>query len=232
MLILLRILFGAAMFFAVREAWAEAQANPMTGDLTNAYYTALCVILAIANAVVWAPWFGSKIADPITGVITRSTYYDQKNRVLQLIHWAESRGLRRCTVFGCFLEGIRHPNRPAHYVIGLNNARPGSWFEKVFARELWRFDNAQNCLRAYRVLMRHRINPRPHHNPEVNLLLISMDHEVKPDPERLPVPKAPPVTNLRRNKQIQLFEMEEPARDSQSQGETGNDEKAVAINGG
>ena len=52
MLILLRILFGAAMFFVVREAWVEGEANPMTGDLTNAYYTALGVILAIVYLVM------------------------------------------------------------------------------------------------------------------------------------------------------------------------------------
>src|SRR2546425_1984417 len=45
--------------------------------------------------------------------------------------------------------------------------------------ELFRFDNAQNCLLAYEALRRHRIDPRPHHNPEVNMLLLSLKRELR-----------------------------------------------------
>ena len=72
MLILLRILFGAGLAYGFRKAWENARVAPDTGDLTNAFYLAFCVIMAIANAVVWAPYFGSRLSDPLTGALTRS----------------------------------------------------------------------------------------------------------------------------------------------------------------
>src|SRR2546425_9612258 len=79
------------------------------------------------------------------------------------------------------------------------------------ALELFRFDNAQNCLLAYEALRRHRIDPRPHHNPEVNMLLLSLKRELRPAPEAVSVPPAPPAAALKRDRRIRLFDMDEPA---------------------
>lgn len=213
-LVALRILFGAALAFGLSQVWQNEQVAPRTGDLANAFYLAVCVVLAMANAVVWAPYFADAVSGPLTGVMTNSTYVDRKNLPLLWIHWLDRRGLRRLTAWFCFLEGIRHPDRPAAFVIGLTNARRGSWLEKVYAREVFRFDNAQNCLLAYEALRRHDIDPRPHHNPEVNMLLMSLEREVRPATEPVPIPPAPPPAPLKRDRRIRLFEANQPdARD-------------------
>ncbi len=209
-LLVLRLLFGAGLAYGFVKVLQNEQTAPQTGDLTNAFYLALCVILAVANAVVWAPVLGEAISEPLTGVMTKSTYVDRKNHLLCFIHWLENRGLRRWTLFFCFLEGIRCPDRPAAFVIGLHNARPGSWLEKTYALQLFRFDNAQNCMQAYEALRRHRIDPRPHHNPEVNMFLLTLDREVRAAPEPICVPPAPPAPPPKRNRRIQLFDMDRP----------------------
>jgi len=210
-LIALRIVFGAALAYGFSEVWQNEQAAPQTGDLANAFYLAACVILAMANAVVWAPYFGDRVSGPLTGVITKGTYVDRKNLLLILIHWLERRRLRRLTRWFCFLEGVHHPERPAAFVIGLQHAAKGSWLEKVYALALFRFDNARNCLLAYEALRRHCIDPRPHHNPEVNMLLVSLEREVRPAPEPVVVPPALPAPALKRDPRIKLFDMDEPA---------------------
>ena len=209
-LLVLRILFGAGLAYGFVKVLQNEQTAPQTGDLTNAFYLALCVILAVANGVVWAPVLGEAISEPLTGVMTKSTYVDRKNHLLRFVHWLENRGLRRWTLFFCFLEGIRCPHRPAAFVIGLNNARPGSWLEKIYALELFKFDNAQHCMMAYEALRRRGINPRPHHNPEVNLVLLTLDREVRPAPEPIPVPPAAPAPPPKRDRRIRLFATANP----------------------
>jgi hypothetical protein len=206
MLILFRILFGAGLVYGFRRAVENAEAAPDTGDLTNAFYLAFSVIMAIANAVVWAPYFGEKLSDPLTSVITKGNFADRKNHLLSLIRRLDVRGFRRLTSFLCFLEGVRHPDWPTAFVIGLKNSRPDSWLEKVYALEVFRFDNAQHCMDAYHALKRHGIDPRPHHNPEISMVLISLDHEIRPDPEKVVVPPAPEPPPLKRDPRIRLFE--------------------------
>jgi hypothetical protein len=203
MLFVLRVIFGAALAWGVFGAMKNADQNPESGDIANAGYLALCVILGIANAIVWAPFFGSRVSDMMTGSMTDSTFVDRRNYLLRMIYWCQAHGWKRITVRLCFLEGIRNPNLPTPFIIGLKNARPGSWLEKIYAKEVFRFENAQNCILAFHILMRHGIDPRPHHSPQVILALQGIDREVKPDPEKLIVPKAEaPV--LKRNPKIQL----------------------------
>ena len=73
-----------------------------------------------------------------------------------------------------------------------------------------RRDHARNCLIAYEVLRRHRIDPRPHRNPEVNFLLLSLERELQPAPEPVPVPPGTPSAPLKRDPRIRLFDMDEP----------------------
>lgn len=210
-LVFLRILFGAGLAYGFYKARENALAAPETGDLTNAFYLACCVVLAIANAVVWAPYVGDKLSDPVTGAITRSTYVERNYHLLRLIQWLDARGLRRWALVLSFAEGVHRPDWPTAFFIGLKNAKPGSWLEKVFALEVFRFDNFQHCMHAFKALRQHGIDPRPHHNPEVNIILASLDRQVRPEVEVLPIPEAPPPPPLKRDRRIKLFESSDAA---------------------
>jgi hypothetical protein len=202
---LLRIGFPAALLYVMKLARDNARVAPDTGDLTNAYYVALSVSLAIGLAIVWAPFVGGKLADPLAGVYTEGAFAEQRRRLLRLCRWLETRGWRRLATWFCFLEGVNHPWLPTAFVIGLRNARPGSWLEKVYAKEVFKFDNAQHCLRAYDALRRHGIDPGPHHRGDVNLLLRGHQRVVRPDPEPVALPPAPPPPAPKRNPRIRLF---------------------------
>jgi hypothetical protein len=227
MLIILRIVLGYLLLYFIRLAWNSA--GSLTGDVSSAGYLGLCVIIAMANAVVWAPYVGDKLSDPLTSVVTESTYVERTNFLLKLCRWCDDRGLRYLASRLAFLEGIHHPDRPTAFIIGLKNARPGSWLEKVYALEVFRFDNAQNSMHAWHVLKRHGLKPGLHPNPEVNLLLVSLDRSVKPDPAILVVPPAPPPPPLRRNSRIQLFSnSESPAAGDNTGDLTGETDQTAA----
>jgi hypothetical protein len=204
MLVVLRIIFGAIMYWAYKQARLNAQLNPMAGDLSNAYWTAFMVFGAIANAMVWAPYFGEKVADPLTGGTINSEYRESSSFLLRLIRAAQRCGLRDVVCWLCFLEGVRAPYLPTAFVIGMQAAREGSWFEKIYAREVFKFNNAQNCLAAFKILKSHGIDPRPHAMPGVNLLLISSEHEVKHSPAALDVPESAPPPKIERNPRIDI----------------------------
>jgi hypothetical protein len=204
MLIALRIVFGALIYWAFKEARLNAEVNPESGDLSNAYWVAVVVILAIANSAVWAPYFGERLADPLTGATVNAEYKERTNYLFKLIRWLETRGHKSLVTFLCFIEGVRAPYLPAAFVIGMNNARRGSWLEKIYALEVFKFNNAQNCLKAYEILKRRGIDPPPHGSPGVNLVLISSEHEVKETPPPMGVPPAPPPPKLERDKRIDI----------------------------
>jgi hypothetical protein len=210
MLFLLRILFGAGFAYAAFLAWDAGQGPGGSGDLEFAFYLAVAVVLAVANAVVWAPALGNFVSNPITGVMTHSTYVESTNYLLRLVTWLHDRKHRRLARYFSFLEGIHHPERPSAFLLGLANSEKGSWLEKVYARELFRFDNAENCLKAFQILKEHGIDPRPHSNPSVNAVLMSTEHPVKPEPREVPVPPPGPPPKLERNPRITLFETDAP----------------------
>jgi hypothetical protein len=206
MLVILRVLFGAALVYELIEGAKAAPATiPVAGDVTPAFYLMVCVGLGILNAIVWAPYLGSIVSTPLTGMISGSDYVDRTNWVVRLLHWLENRHRRRATVAIAFWEAVRHPKAPTAFVIGLRNARRGSWFEKIFAREVFRFNNTQNCVQAYLALKRHGIDPRPHPSQEVNIMLLSLERPPRTEPEIVAVPTAPKAAPLKRNPQIRLF---------------------------
>jgi hypothetical protein len=227
MLFLLRLIFGFALFAVFAKAVQVAGPYPMTEGPTDAGYVALAAVVGIANAVVWAPYIGRLMAEPLTGAFTAGHPGDSTNHVVQFIHKLALRRRRRLALFFAFLEGVRHPDLPAAFVLGLGNARPGSWLEKAFAREVWRFDNAENCLRAWRVLRAGGIDPGLHRAAEVNLLILSADREKRPEPSVLSVPPAPPPPPPIRNPRIRLFDGAVLQRVSAS-GEHGVAEPAAA----
>lgn len=206
MLAILRVLFGFALFAVFGKAVEVAGPTAQTEGTTDAGYLALAVIIGIANAVVWAPWVGRWMADPLTGAFTAGHPADFTNSTLQLAHKLALRRWRRSALFFAFLEGVRHPDLPGAFVLGMGQARSGSWLEKVFAKEVWRFENAENCLRAWKILQRHGVEPDMHRKPEVHLLILAQRREVPPTPEVLVVRPAPPAPKPVRNPGIRIFD--------------------------
>ena len=204
MWILLRIMFAGLMYLAFKEARMNAQIDPIYGDLSNAFWVAVVVVLAMANGIVWAPYFANKISDPLTGGTIDAEFKEDKGLLLKGARWCQMRGLHALARYFCFLEAVRKPWLPAAYVMGMENAATGSWLEKVYAKEVFKFNNAQNCLKAFSILKLHGIDPRPHANPGVNLVLISQEHEVKAPPPNLEVPEAGAPPPLKRDKRIKI----------------------------
>lgn len=192
MLSILRLLLTVALIYGlVQAARVPAESGGGT-DMTGVFWIAYCVVLAILTAVAWVPWFGEKASDPATGPMTQGAFFERSNRLLAAIRSLERRGWRRTVRWLAVIEGVRHPWLPGAFIAGLNTAAPGSWLERVYAREVLRFNNVDNCVRAYRILRDHGETPPPHRNDNINSLLVSLDRSAAPDPTSLPVPEAPP----------------------------------------
>jgi hypothetical protein len=205
-LVILRILFGGAFLFVIREAVANAGAAPDTGDGANAVLLALALLIGLANAAVWAPFFGSKLSAPLTLTFTEGSPCAYRTRLLNLARHSEQRGRRRIAVWLCLLETLCRPNQPAAYLIGQKNAQPGSWFERYCALRVFRFDNAAHSIEAYRTLRKHGMDPRPHRNPEINAILLSLERKPSVTPHPIAViPQSVPL-RLRRDPRIRLFD--------------------------
>jgi hypothetical protein len=202
MLVILRIIFTSALLYAFNQAWRFGGIDRRYDDMTGSVYLVVAIFLCVACACVWVPYLGAKLADPLTGGLAENSHIERSRFVLKLIRWAQSRNLQRLTVLLCFVEGVRYPWLPSAFVIGLKNARPGSWHEKIFAREVYRFTNIDNCVLAVQVLLRHGIQVRTHGRPEVNLALNTLDRGSRPTAAVLAIPSANPVTAPERNLRI------------------------------
>ncbi len=220
MLILLRILITGALIYVFGLMRDEGINNHIAGDLTQAYYMGIVLVLSILMAAVWAPYLGERIADPITGELTCGSYGNYQRRLPRLIRWFDRHRWRRLTLFCCILEGLDSPDLPMPFLTGLRNTSPGSWWEKVFAREVFRFDNIQNCLEAADILKeRHQIEVEDHDRASVNVALRKRDRVTRPPRPPVPVPAAPQAKKPKRNHRIRLFldpdktpQAEQPAR--------------------
>lgn len=205
MLLILRILFTGLFVGMLAHAAAAAHAN-QANDLGNAGNFAAAVILGIAASATWAPVLGEAVAGPMTGTLTGGSVSQDTTRLIRWTRRLEVRGWRRTVVFLAFVEGVRHPLLPAAFVIGMNNSRPGTWLERVFSLEVYRFNNVANCVRAHDILkLRHDVDPGLHREAEVNLSIRAHLREPRPEPAILPVPEAPPPPPLQRNSRIRLF---------------------------
>ena len=71
---------------------------------------------------------------------------------------------------------------------------------------MFRFNNVQNAIQAYHALKRHGIDPRPHSHTEVNIVLMSLERQPKPDPQILVMPKVTTPLRPKRNPNIKLFD--------------------------
>lgn len=206
MLVILRVILGAALVGSVSQAISTSDRQLETGDMTSPFWLSVSVLLGIANATVWAPFFAERLADPLTGTFVRGTYVERWNVLVKLTRWLNERGFRRLTLLFAFLEGVHRPKMPSAFVIGLQNARPGSWLEKVFAREVFRFSNTKNCVWAYEILRRHGVDPGMHPHPEIHLVIRSLERSVEPLGEPVPLPPAGPAIPQKRDPNIKLFD--------------------------
>lgn len=205
MLTLVRILSVVALGYGLFAALRNARESPAAGDLENAIWLAYCVLVGIFAALVWAPLIAGRMADPLVGTLIEGRYDEKKSWLIRLVRAAERRHWRAAVRWLCFLEGVRRPWHPLPFIVGLENARPGSWLERVYAREVYRFNNIQNCLKAYAILKRHGAPPPPHPNPTTQLAIAATERGVRPEAPVLPVPRGNEPPPIERNRRIQLF---------------------------
>ena len=191
MLVLLRILLTSAWAYCIYQAAISAEGNRDVENLGPVMYLGLTLFLGLGVGAVWTPFLAQFVYGPLTDNFTGSTYVEPENRFLKMLRWAEARKRRRLILFLAFVEGMLHPNRPHPFIVGLQNARKGSWLEKVFAREVFRFGSGPNCELAAEALRRHGIDPGNHHNAEINHILFAARRVIKPDPEKIAVPRIP-----------------------------------------
>jgi hypothetical protein len=204
-LLILRIVLTTAFVLLLRDASKESSAN-LNNDVLNAGRFALAVVAGFAASLTWAPLLGEMVAGPVTGLMKDGSPSDGNSWLIGVIRRCEARGWRRVTVALAFMEAVRHPNLPVAYIIGLNQARPCSWLERVFAQEVWRFNHIGNCVRAHDILaLRHDRRPPLHPVPEVNLALMAHLRVPPPAADIVTVPPAPPPPPLTRRRSIKLF---------------------------
>jgi len=170
----LRWLSLGALLYGVYEVARTSPADLRTADLTHAFWLAYCVILGLVSGLLWVPVFAERLLGAPTDEVKNPGLADPPGRLLGLIRRLDARGCSRLARWLCFVEGVRHPWRPAPFVIGMKNARPGTWLERVYAREVYRFTNVDNAVRAYQVLRRHGCAPGLHPRDEVNRLTATL----------------------------------------------------------
>lgn len=211
-LVILRIILTTAFVLLLRQASDEASAN-LNNDVLNAGRFALAVVAGFAASLTWAPLLGEMVAGPVTGLMKDGSPSESNSWLIGYIRRCEARGWRRVTVALAFVEAVLRPNLPAAYIIGMRQARPCSWLERVFAQEVWRFNHIGNCVRAHDVLaLRHDRRPSYHPVPEVNLALMAHLRVPPPAAETVAVPPSPPPPPLVRRRNIRLFPAADDAR--------------------
>ena len=162
---------------------------------------------SIVVASLWAPVIGEKISGTMTGTLTdEPSLPPHSNALVNSIQRLQRRGYHRPALLLVFLEGMRHPDLPQAALLGLRSSRAGSFLEKAFAKEVYKFNNVQNCLHAYKVLTeRHRFTPPLHQQPEVNLAILNLTRQPPPEPAKLQIASASTPAAPERNRRIKLF---------------------------
>jgi hypothetical protein len=205
LILLLRVpltLLYAYYFYRGSETYGQLSTGGVVAFLGYALFG------AIALAVLWAPVIGQKLSDPLTSSLTQETSLPpETNLLVRRIHRLQRRGHHRLALFLVFAEGIRHPDLPLPPLLGLRSARPGSFLEKCFAKEVFRYNNIQNCLQAYTILKsRHGFTPPLHQHPEVNLAILNLTRERPPEPAKLHLKPGASLPRAKRDPRIRLFE--------------------------
>jgi hypothetical protein len=205
MMTLLRwVLSGAFVYSLGKAAHGYSSLSALETILLMIYL----LVGGIVVSILWVPVIGARIAEPLTSsIVEETTLPPTQNRLVHLIRRCQARGYHRLALLGCLCEGLRHPDLPLPPLLALRSARPGSLPEKLFAREVYRYNNITNCLHAYTILKeRHGETPPPHRNPEVNLAIMSLNRAPHPEPSKLEVKTNAAPVRLERNPSIKLFE--------------------------
>jgi hypothetical protein len=206
MLIILRILITGALVYVFDQMKEQGSGATISGDLTRAFYMGIVLVLAILMAAVWAPYLGEKIANPITGELTCGSYSLHRRWLPRMIQWFDTHRWKRMALFCCILEGLDNPDYQVPFITGLRQTRPGSWWERVFALEVFRFGNAQNSLKAADILRdRHQIVLDEHDQASITMALRKRERLAAPPRAPKPLPKAPVTKKPKRNQRIRLF---------------------------
>jgi hypothetical protein len=191
--------------------WSLRAAAGSYGGLSDAGLVLLVtygLLGAIGMGALWAPVVGEKLSDPLTATLTEETSLPtDPNRLVRWIRRLQRRRWHRLALLLVLLEGLRHPDLPQPALLGLRSVRPGSWLERWFAREVFRFNNIQNCLHAYLILkQRHGVTPPLHDHPEVNLAILNLCRKPPPEPRKYGLAPASEPARPDRNRRIELFE--------------------------
>lgn len=205
MLSLFRIILTLALIFGFTQAAKNAGSNPHAGDMANAFWVAFCVVVGLLASLTWVPLIGDRMVEPVSGGLRDSVILDRPRRLMRLVRWFEAHSFRRLARWLCFIEGVRRPWLPGAFVAGMNNARPGSWLEFVYAREVFRFNNLDNCVKAFQIMRQRGHTPPPHANADIQFYLTSLEVAARPG---TPTVAVPPTTDppLRRNLRIRLHD--------------------------
>ncbi len=142
MKLLLRILVSGVFIHTLYQA---AYAYERLSGVETALLALYILLGAIFIAILWAPYIGEQVSNPIAGTfLDETTIAPVGNEVVEWIHWFEAKKCRRLALMLCFLEGLRYPVLPHPALLGLRNCRPGSRLEKWFALEVFNYSNIKN----------------------------------------------------------------------------------------
>jgi hypothetical protein len=205
MIAVIRVLItGVFLYFLVQEA----KDYPRLSDLNLLFLAAYALVGGVFVAIWWVPVVGTALSEPFTSTFTEEAVHpSSSNTLVRLIHRLQARHHHRLALMICFLEGLRYPDLPHPPLLALRSVKPGSYLERCFAREVYRYHNVQNCLHACLILVdRHGLTPPPHPVPEVRLALLQSQRGPTPEPTTLVLsPKTKPA-GLKRNREIVLFD--------------------------
>jgi len=89
MLILLRIILGLALAYAIRLAHDHARGAGAAGLFDSLVYVGAVFFLALANAAVWAPFIGGRLADALSGdsAAAGNAPVRKKTRAAKIFSW-------------------------------------------------------------------------------------------------------------------------------------------------
>lgn len=214
MLVLLRIIFGVGMLYAIQFAVDTSHETPLSH--TNVQHVTIPMVillfLGVANAIVWAPVVGNMIASPIAGSFTRSSFSWKRSRLYKHLLKLEARKKFNQVAWNAYFSGWFRSREPELFYMGMKNARPGGFLQKYFAYKVYGFLHGIRCLEAYFILSSLGENPPKHREQSINALIIAATKTRSKSNERVNVPCVPPAQELIRNEKISLpkqFDAEE-----------------------
>jgi hypothetical protein len=190
MLSLMRMLFTVGWWFCMFKAGDVARSAG--NDNLCLLYFIWALILSLPTSALWAPLIASMLCGSLAGIMGDDASIEPNYGLMSLIEWARERNCRSLVVLLCVIKAFLEPDLPSAFLLGMEYTKRGSWLERFFAEQIFRFDNTQNCVKAAEVLKRHGVNPGRHPNPEVNLLLSSASRKTAMPSASPPSPVVPP----------------------------------------